>query len=77
MVRFYDEQELARRLGVDREDFHRRIKQIIIKDFKKELMEIGIRNPDIGLDENDNIYLSDPRDHSNVIPTNLNISAYI
>jgi len=58
-VSFYSTEFLARKFKVDRRKFHREIKQIIINDFKKELQKEGIKNPDIGLDENENIYLAD------------------
>jgi hypothetical protein len=75
-VNFYSTEFLAKKFKVDRRKFHREIKQIIINDFKRELLEEGIKNPDIGLDENNNIYLADSN-HSTVIETNLNISAYL
>ena len=77
MAKFYDEKFLAQKFKVERQDFHRRIKQIIISDFKDELNKLGIKNHDIGLDEKENIVLSDPLNHENIIETNLHISAYI
>lgn len=77
MVKFYDEKFLAKKFKVERLDFHRRIKPIIINDFKSELNKLGIKNPDIGLDEKDFIILGDPLSHVKIIETKLHISTYI
>ena len=77
MVKFYDEKFLAEKFKVIRLYFHRRIKPIIINDFKSELNKFEIKNPDIGLDEKDFIILGDPLNHNNIIETKLHISAYI
>lgn len=76
MLKFYDEKYLASKLGIERRKFHREIKPIIVSDFKNELQKFKVENPDIGLDENDNIYFLDPKDHSRMIETNLSIFAY-
>ncbi len=55
MPKFYDEKYLAQKLQIERRKFHREIKPLILRDFKKELQKINVENPDIGLDENDNI----------------------
>ena len=77
MIKFFDENYLAKKLKTDRRKFHREIKPIIINDFKDELKKAGIRNPDIGLDENEFIYLADPVDHTKAIETKLKLSTYI
>lgn len=75
-ITYYDSEALAKKFGMSRRDFHRKIKTYIVSDFKKELDEKNISNPDIGLDSQNNIYLSDT-DHSEVIPTDLNVTDYI
>lgn len=57
-ITFYDKNLLAKKFGVSRRNFHREIKTPIVSNFKKELKEKNIKNPDIGLDINDKIYLS-------------------
>ena len=69
--------ELSQLLGISEEDFHRRIKKIIKRDFKVELENLEIRNPDILLDNNQMIALADPRDHNNFYVTNLELNSYI
>jgi hypothetical protein len=76
MFKVYDEDHLAKLLGVSRKFFHRKIKSYILADFKQELSDMGIENPDIGLDKNGLIYLIDPRDKSNYIPTLQTIESY-
>jgi len=75
-ITYYDSVELAKKFGVNKRVFHRQIKTYIVIDFKKELDALNISNPDIGLDFQNNIYLSDTN-HTQIIPTNLNISDYI
>jgi len=72
----YDADYLGEKLGMDRRKFHREIKSRIISDFQKELQDIGIRNPDIGLDNNDIIYLTDAT-HRKIYKTDLNINTYL
>lgn len=50
---------------------------MILLDFKKELMNNGIKNPDIGLDEDNKMYLVHPLDSKNYIVTGLKIFDYI
>ena len=74
-VRFYDEKFLAKKLGVEKRYFHRIVKPQILKDFFEILIELNVENPDIGLDENDIIYLADPN-HKTVKSTQLTIFDY-
>jgi hypothetical protein len=73
MITIYDEDYLANKLGISRRDFHRSIKPFIIRDFKKELHEGAIHNPNIGLDKEGFIYLVDPRDKTIYLETKLSI----
>jgi hypothetical protein len=54
----YSPDELARRLGATREEFHRDIKEVMKKKFRNELKQIGNpRNPDILVDRAGNVWL--------------------
>ena len=75
-ITFYDSEALATKFGVNRREFHRNIKTYIVSDFKQELDGKNISNPDIGLDAQNNIYLSDTN-HDEIIVTNLNVTDYI
>lgn len=75
-IKFLDSNELARVFGVTRREYHREIKTYIMSDFRDELNEIDINNPDIGIDENNFLYLSDSK-HEKIIPTNLTVEDYI
>lgn len=75
-IKFPDANELGRIFGVSRREYHRQIKPFIVSDFKDELNEMHINNPDIGIDENKFIYLSDSN-HKKIISTNLTIEDYI
>jgi hypothetical protein len=56
----YTPDELARRLGSTRDDFHRDIKEAM-KKFRNELKQIGNpRNPDILVDRAGNVWLQNP-----------------
>lgn len=76
MFKYCNEKRLAYILKVDRRHFHRKIKPLIINDFKGELKQKNIENPDIGLDRNGYIYLVDPRNSKIYIKTNLHIDSY-
>jgi hypothetical protein len=75
-VVFYNEEYLANKLGIDRRTFHREIKPIILSDFPEILKELGVDNPDIGLDKQNIIYLADPN-HTNIISTDWSIFSYL
>ena len=68
--------QLGKMLGVSGEVFHKKIKPKIKKDFTKELHAKNIDNPDICLDEYDEITLVKPGDSTKVIKTNLSIYSY-
>ena len=72
----YNVSDLAQLLNVTEEDFHRKIKKMIKRDFKKELERQNFENPDIHLDENFVMRLVDPRDNTNYFDTDLDIYAY-
>ena len=74
-IRFPDSNEIARIFGVCRRDYHRYIKTYIVSDFRQELNELNINNPDIGIDDNRYLYLSDSN-HEIIISTNLTIEDY-
>lgn len=66
-IKFLNEKELQKRLGTNREGFHKDIKKEIKnhfkdhKDFGKELRKKNINNPDIGVDKSGNIVLRHPK----------------
>lgn len=74
-VRFYDSSELGKIFGVTPRQFHREIKTYIVNDFKPELKEKNINNPDIGLDSDNYIYLSDSS-HQIIIETKMTVEDY-
>lgn len=76
MFEIYDDKYIADRLGVEKRHFHCSIKPLIKRDFKAELKEKTIDNPDIGLDKNGSIYLVDPRDSKIYVKTDVNIELY-
>jgi len=77
MFKVYDSRYLASLLDITEREFHRNVKPIIVADFRVELRQNGIQNPDIGLDDLNNLYLVDPLDISNFIFTELNIESYL
>lgn len=74
-IRYYKPDELAAIFGIDILSFHRKVKPIIISDFKKELSERNIKNPDIGIDENERIYLTNV-EHTVIFDTELTVNDY-
>ncbi len=70
--------ELAEMLNVTEEVFHRDIKPYIKRDFRKELSNIMDKttNPDIWLDEQDNMILVNPQNVNRYYQTNLSIYSY-
>lgn len=77
MFKVYSIKYLADLLELTESDFHRDIKPLILRDFKKELNDNGIKNPDIGLDEDYEMYLVHPLDTTNYIITDTKIFDYI
>lgn len=77
MFKIYSVKYLADLLNITESNFHRDIKPMILRDFKTELINDGIKNPDIGLDEDNKIYLVHPQDPTSYIITNLKIFDYI
>ena len=69
--------DFAQLLEVSEDCFHREIKKIIKMDFKKETKLMGIKNPDIGIDCDNNIVLVDPNNKYNHRYTNISIFNYI
>ena len=63
-------------LGITTNEFHRDIKPMILKEFRTELNKLSINNPDIGLDIDFHIYLSDPQDVTRFIATNVHLDSY-
>ena len=76
MTRHYTSEELADFLQISEEDFHREIKKLIKADFKQELKDMKIENPDILLDKEHMIYLADPRNHDIYYETEVNFYDY-
>ena len=77
MAIFYSKQRIAQLLGVTETQFHREIKKIIKMDFKMELANMGVENPDILLDSNNIMTLADPSDHTIFFQTTVSIFDYI
>ena len=74
-IKFPDSNELGGIFGVTRREYHRKIKPYILSDFRDELNEKAINNPDIGIDQNNFIYLSDSK-HEEIITTNQSVEDY-
>ena len=72
----YTSKELAGLLNVTEQEFHRKIKRMIVRDFKAELKELNVENPDIFLDENNCILLVDPKKSEKYLLTELSIYSY-
>ncbi len=72
-VKYYKPTYLAELFGVTKEKFHKEVKPVIFSDFKKELQEFNIKNPDIGVDENNFVFLSNPN-RTVEIATNLKMA---
>lgn len=66
MFKIVDKSQLARILDTTEKEYHRNIKPIIKRDFRQELKQKEIDNPDIGLDEDDTMYLVDPYNSANL-----------
>jgi hypothetical protein len=77
MFRNFSIQYLADLLEINERIFHREVKPLILADFKTELKNIKVQNPDLGLDEDYKIYLVDPRNSLNYIETGISIFDYI
>ena len=75
-VKFYDEEYLARQLKMSAREFHQKVKPIIKADFSELLKELDSKNPDIGIDPDNMIYLADPG-HLKILPTNFSIFDYL
>ncbi len=67
--------ELAKRLGVKGETFHKTIKNQIKKDFGPEMKRINSTNPDIGISQKGNIVLKNPKT-GRAVNTNISIDLY-
>lgn len=68
--------ELGNMLGISGENFHKKIKPKIKKDFARELKAKDIDNPDIWLNEDNMITLVNPGDQTKFIETALSIYSY-
>ena len=75
--KYYDKKQIADLLGITIGEFHHEVKKLIKKDFKEELAQFGVDNPDILLDEQNLMYLADSEDHNSYIETNVSIFDYI
>ena len=78
MLRKPTNTELASLLGITEERFHREVKPLIKRQFSLELREImgKTTNPDIWLDERNNIVLVHPTDEHLFFETEISISTY-
>ena len=77
MFRIYSIQYLAYILGITESEFHRDIKPSKLFEYKNELRNMGIDNPNIGLDKDFNIFYVDPTNSNFYFATNINIVSYI
>lgn len=75
--RYYSNLELANLLSITEEEFHRVTKRLIKMDFRRELKQIKVKNPDIWLNKNHSIRLVDPRNSNNYDGTDIDIYSYI
>ena len=73
-VKFPSENELARRLGISRDEIHA-VKDDIENAFPSEMKKLGTTNPDIGYDNTGNIVLRNPKTRQ-VIKTGVPLSAF-
>lgn len=73
---FKTAQEIATLLQVTGEYFHRNIKLKIKQDFRSELEQAGIANPDILLSSDNFIRLAHPKNKDNFIDTELKLTDY-
>ena len=70
-------QQLAQKLVVTEEVFHREIKPIIKADFIEEINQyVHANNPDIWLDDFDNIVLVNPTNEKDLYYTYLPLLSY-
>ena len=74
-VTFPSATELAKRLGVSAKTYHKKTKGHIKGDFKKESQKIGTTNPDIGINDDGNIVLRNPKT-SETIETDVPLDSY-
>jgi hypothetical protein len=74
--KFPGKKELAKRLNVTVERFHRETKKDITERFSGVLQKKGIKNPDIGTDSLGNIVLKDPRTGKTIL-TEVPLSNFI
>ena len=75
--RYYSNDELADLLEITEEEFHRVVKRLIKRDYKRELKQMNVKNPDIWLNKNHIIRLVDPRDFTTFFGTALDIYSYM
>ena len=68
-VQFPSASQLASRLSISTETFHRATKIDIVKGLGAEARSIGARNPDIGINELGNIVLKNPQTGKTIITT--------
>ena len=69
------EKELAKRLNTDIKTLHREIKEAIVNQHSSLLKSKNVRNPDICIDENENIVLKHPTKNI-YIETNTPLDSY-
>ena len=71
-----DEKYLANLLGMDVNEFHRKVKKKILGDFTFELRKASIKNPDVGLNKKHEIFLVSHTEKSKYIFIEMNIFDY-
>jgi len=69
------EKEIAKRCGCKIKDIHK-LKDLIKKQFQKELQKAGIKNPDIAVDKAGNLVLQQPGQAANAIPTGIPMTSF-
>ncbi len=72
----YNVRDILRVLSVDKRVFHKSVKPQIVRDFRQDLTKTGVRNPDIGMNNNGNIVFRDPRTGDTVLETDIPLAWY-
>ena len=74
-AKFPDAKELSKKLGVDKETFHRGVKDAIKGDHKDAMKTLKTKNPDIGVTKDGNVALKN-RETGKVVATETPLQNY-
>jgi RHS repeat-associated protein len=69
-------QDVLKVLNLTVRDFHRKVKPEILTDFRTELRNTGVKNPDIAMNPNGNIIFRDPVSKRTILETSVPMSSY-